>query len=122
MQPDRFTIKSQEALSSAISAAHERHHSQVLPEHLLSALLTQDGGLTRPVLSKLGVSVDGLGADLDSVLQALPTLSATDEPTTSRELLAILRAAEAELGALGDEYISAEHLLLAIVGPGDWPL
>ena len=51
MQPDRFTIKSQEALSSAISAAHERRHSQVLPEHLLSALLDAGGGLTRPVLN-----------------------------------------------------------------------
>ncbi len=114
MQPDRFTIKSQEALSSAITAAATRRHAQVLPEHLLSALLEQDGGLTAPVLRKLGVSVDALRTDLATALDALPTLAAGDEPTTSRELLAVLRAAETELKPLGDEFISAEHLLLAL--------
>ena len=114
MQPDRFTIKSQEALSSAISDAAKRRNAQVLPEHLLSALLTQEGGITVNALRKLGVSTDVLSADLATALTALPTLQETDEPNTSRELLNVLRAAENELKPLGDDFISAEHLLLAL--------
>src|SRR3954452_25367790 len=113
MQPDRFTIKSQEALAAAISLAATRKHAQVLPEHLLSALLDQEGGLVTPVLRKLGASTDALRTDLDAALDAVPVLSAADEPTTSRELLGVLRAAEGELKNLKDEYISVEHLLLA---------
>src|SRR3712207_3845009 len=114
MQPDRFTIKSQEALSAAVTLAATRRHAQVLPEHLLSALLEQDGGLVVPVLRKLGASVDALRSDLAAALAGVPVVSAADEATTSRELLAILRAAEGELKSLKDEYISVEHLLLAL--------
>ncbi len=114
MQPDRFTIKSQEAVSAAHALAAERRHAQVLPEHLLHALLGQADGVVAPVLRKLGAGVDALRTDLAAALESLPELSAADEPTTSRELLSVLRAAEAELAPLKDEYISAEHLLLAL--------
>jgi ATP-dependent Clp protease ATP-binding subunit ClpB len=114
MQPDRFTIKSQEALAAAITQAANRKHAQVQPEHLLSALLDQEGGLVVPVLSKLGASTDALRHDLAAALDAIPVLSAADEPTTSREVLGVLRAAEGELKSLKDEYISVEHLLLAL--------
>ncbi|CAN5237575.1 ATP-dependent chaperone ClpB [soil metagenome] len=115
MQIDRFTIKSQEALKSALALAPERRHSQVTPTHLLAALLDQEGGLVVPVLGKIGVSADALKADVANALNELPKLASEAEPATSPELLAILRAAEREMRDLkGDTYVSVEHLLLAL--------
>ncbi|HEX4364861.1 MAG TPA: ATP-dependent chaperone ClpB [Solirubrobacteraceae bacterium] len=114
MQADRFTIKTQEALQAALALAPARRHSQVTPTHLLAALLDQEGGLVTPVLSKIGVSIGQLRADVEAQLSALPTLSSEAEPTTAPELLAILRAAEREMRDLKDEYVSVEHMLLAL--------
>src|SRR4051794_8971537 len=123
MQADRFTIKSQEALQAAISLAAGRSNPQVTPEHLLSVLLEQSDGLVVPILGKLGVTIEPLRADVNSGLEALPTLEAPAEPTTAPELLTVLRAAEQEMRDLKDEYISTEHLLLALAdgrsGAGD---
>jgi ATP-dependent Clp protease ATP-binding subunit ClpB len=114
MNADRFTIKSQEALQAAISLAAARKHSQVQPEHVLAVLLEQSDGMTLPVLRKLGTSPDALRAQVNTALDALPTLASDAEPTTSPELLQILRGAEHEMRELGDEYISTEHLLLSL--------
>src|SRR5215218_294859 len=114
MNADRFTIKSQEALQAAISLAAARKHSQVAPEHLLAVLLEQSDGMTLPVLRKLGASPDAIRAQVNSVLDDLPTLSTEAEPTTAPELMQILRAAEHEMRELGDEYVSTEHLLLSV--------
>src|SRR3954449_3155072 len=114
MQADRFTIKSQEALQAAVSLAADRSHAQATPAHLLAVLLEQSDGLVVPVLRKLGVAVESLRADVNAELDALPTLEHPEEPATSGELLTVLRAAEKEMRALKDEYISTEHLLLAL--------
>ncbi len=116
MQPDRFTIKSQEALEAAQLLAAERRNPQTRPEHLLAVLLEQDGGVVVPVLRKLGVDPAAMRQALGPALEALPRLaSAGSEPTGgSNELLEVLRAAEAEMRALGDEYVSTEHLVLAL--------
>ncbi|MGI8624840.1 MAG: ATP-dependent chaperone ClpB [Solirubrobacteraceae bacterium] len=114
MRADRFTIKAQEALSAAVSLAVAGRHSRALPDHLLAALLDQVDGVVGPVLRKLGADVGAVRADMDAALEAQPTLAATAEPTYSSELAAVVRAAEKELGALGDEYLSTEHLLLAL--------
>ena len=115
MQADRFTIKSQEALSAALALAASRRHTEATPEHLLVALLEQVDGIVTPVLRRLGASPEGIRADVNAALDALATVTgAGQEPATARELLAILRAAESEAGRLGDEYISTEHLLLAL--------
>ena len=115
MQADRFTIKTQEALQAALALAPKRRHAQVTPEHLLAVLLEeQDGGLVVPVLRKLGASPDALRAEVNGALDALPTLSSEAEPTTSAELMSVLRAAERAMRDLKDEYVSVEHLLLAI--------
>ena len=105
MQPDRFTIKSQEALEAAQLLAAERRNPQTRPEHLLAVLLEQDGGVVVPVLRKLGVDPAAMRQALEPALEALPRLaSAGSEPTGgSNELLEVLRAAEAEMRALGDE-------------------
>ncbi|HEV7919019.1 MAG TPA: ATP-dependent chaperone ClpB [Solirubrobacterales bacterium] len=115
MRPDRFTIKSQEALEKAQRLAEARRNPQVMPSHLLVALLDEDSGIVPPILHKIG-------ADIKSVLERairdvteLPTLSdESAKPVAASELGEILRKAEDEAGGLGDEYISVEHLLLAL--------
>ena len=118
MQPDRFTIKSQEALQAAQQLADERRNPQTRPEHLLAVLLEQEGGVVVPVLRKLGVEPASVRAANARALEALPTLTASggrEEPAGgSGELVQILRAAETEMRELKDEYVSTEHLLLAL--------
>ncbi|MBV9805516.1 MAG: ATP-dependent chaperone ClpB, partial [Solirubrobacterales bacterium] len=117
MQPDRFTIKSQEALQAAQRLADQRRNPQTMPEHLLAVLLEQDGGIVVPVLRKLGVDPAAVRQTNNDALDALPKLqgSRTPEPAGgSTELVQILRAAENEMRELEDEYVSTEHLMLAI--------
>ncbi|MBV9942870.1 MAG: ATP-dependent chaperone ClpB [Solirubrobacterales bacterium] len=117
MQSDRFTIKSQEALQAAQRLADERRNPQTMPEHVLAVLLEQEGGIVVPVLRKLGVDPAAVRRDNGRALDALPKIqgAATPEPAGgSSELVQILRDAEKEMRELGDEYVSTEHLLLAI--------
>ncbi len=116
MQADRFTIKSQEALEAATRLASERRNPQTRPEHLLAVLLEQDGGVVVPVLRKLGVDPAAVRATLNPALDALPRLTcAASEPSgPSSELIELLRGAEQEMRALGDDYVSTEHLVLAL--------
>ncbi|MGZ6564458.1 MAG: Clp protease N-terminal domain-containing protein, partial [Solirubrobacteraceae bacterium] len=122
MQPDRLTIKTQEALQAAQRLADDRHNPQTTPEHLLGVLLEQEGGVVVPVLRKLGVDPASVRQELGRALDALPKLSGQggSEPAGgSSELVQILRTAESEMRELKDEYISTEHLLLAIAAhPG----
>jgi ATP-dependent Clp protease ATP-binding subunit ClpB len=129
MQPDRFTIKSQEALAAAARLAQQRANPQAVPVHLLSALLDGDGsaagdtaaaapgGVVLPVLTKLGVELPALRAEIARALDELPRLSASSSPPAtvpSSELTAVIQAAEGEAQALSDQYVSTEHLLLAL--------
>ena len=115
MQLDRFTTKSQEALQAAVSLAASRRHTEAQPEHLLAVLLEQHEGVIPPVLRRLGTSPDEIRRIVGAALDALPTITAgAREPANARELLDVLRAAEREAGKLRDEYISTEHLLLAL--------
>jgi ATP-dependent Clp protease ATP-binding subunit ClpB len=125
MQPDRFTIKSQEAVQAAQRLADERRNPQTTPEHLLAVLLEQDAGVVAPVLRKLGVDPAAARQALGPALDGLPTVSgAGAEPAGgSTELTQVLRDAEGEMRELNDEYLSTEHLLLALAkhpgGAGD---
>jgi ATP-dependent Clp protease ATP-binding subunit ClpB len=105
MQPDRFTIKSQEALQAAQRLADERRNPQTMPEHLLAVLLEQDGGIVAPVLRKLGVDPSAVRHALAARLDALPTVTTTsrgvDPAAGSSELAEVLRAAESEMRELG---------------------
>jgi ATP-dependent Clp protease ATP-binding subunit ClpB len=118
LNADRFTIKSQEAIQAAIALAAARKHAQATPEHLLAILLGQDDSVVPGVLRKLGVAGPALRVEVDETLDALPTLANPEEPTSSPELLGVVRAAEVEMRELGDEYISTEHLLLSLAGFG----
>ena len=133
MQPDRLTIKAQEALAAAARLAQERRNPQVTPTHLLAVLSgtagggaagEEAGGVVVPMLTKLGVSLPALRAECSRALEELPRLgegSSTEGGQPSAELLAVLRAAEKQARELSDEYISTEHLLLALAGEEERP-
>jgi ATP-dependent Clp protease ATP-binding subunit ClpB len=132
MQPDRFTIKSQEALAAAARLAQESANPQVMPIHLLSVLLGDGhatavdsaGGLVPGVLAKLGVNAHALGEQVAEALEALPKFSAGvpgDGTVPSAELQGLFRGAEQEAKDLGDEYVSTEHLLLALAAAKGTP-
>ena len=115
MQIDRFTTKSQEAIQAASGLAAAKHHTEVQPEHLLAVLLEQNEGVIPPVLRKIGTSPEEIRRVVNQALDRLPTITAgAKEPANARELLDVLRSAEREAGKLRDEYISTEHLLIAL--------
>lgn len=116
MNVDKLTVKAAEALQAAQSQAMQLGHSEITPEHLLLALVTQDEGIVPPILQAVGVSPAALTQRLKDALARLPRVSGTTQPPyLSRTLLAAIDAAEAEARRLGDEYTSTEHLLLGIV-------
>ncbi|HER44012.1 MAG TPA: ATP-dependent chaperone ClpB [Candidatus Eisenbacteria bacterium] len=112
---DAFTLKAQEALAASQDAAFERRHTETTPLHLLHALLEQEEGLTLPILKKVGANITGISQELDSALGALPRLEKglSDAPP-SLAFQELLRASMSEAESLRDEYVSTEHLLLAL--------
>ena len=116
MQADRFTIKSQEAVSAAQRLASEGSNPEVAPPHLLLALLEQDEGVVVPVLQRLGVDAQDARARARDAIEKLPKLSGNSAPDVrpSSEFVWVLQQAEKESAGLGDEYISTEHILLAL--------
>jgi ATP-dependent Clp protease ATP-binding subunit ClpB len=114
MQPDRFTVKSQEAVAAAQALAAERRNSEVAPPHLLVALLRQADGLVVPILQKLSADVAAVTARAVQAVEELPKLAETTEVRPSSTLIKTLQEAEREMAKLGDEYISTEHVLLAL--------
>jgi ATP-dependent Clp protease ATP-binding subunit ClpB len=118
MQPDRFTVKSQEAVAAAQALAAERHNSEIAPAHLLVALVRQADGLVVPILQKLGADVGAITARAVQVVEELPKLSETTEVRPSSAFVKTLQQAESEMRKLGDEYISTEHVLLALADKG----
>ena len=121
MRFDKLTIKSQEALSEAQSLAGSRGHAEIRPAHLLRALLGQPEGSTVPVLQKLGVSIDALQGQLESLLGQMPKVSGAAQAQLAASTSRVLEAAFNEADALKDEYVSTEHLLLAIASVKDDP-
>jgi ATP-dependent Clp protease ATP-binding subunit ClpB len=120
MRLDRFTERSQEALQAAQQAAQQLQHAAVEPEHLLLALLRQEGGLVPSLLQRLEVPPQPLAARLEAQLEARPKQYGGGEPSVGNALREVLMAAFDEMSRLKDEYVSTEHLLLALVrGRGD---
>ena len=113
LSPDRLTVKSQEALTDAITNARRLGNPLVHDTHLLLALIGQDEGIVVPILQKMGVAVPPLREALEREIARYPKQSDA-QPNLSRELSGVLDAAEKEAKALGDEYVSTEHLLIAL--------
>jgi ATP-dependent Clp protease ATP-binding subunit ClpB len=113
---NRFTEKSQEALVAAQNLAERNGNSQVEPEHLLLALLEQGEGVVPQVLSKLNLAVGAIAQQLRTELNRLPRVSGSGvQINISPRLRTVLVQAHDELQTFGDEYVSTEHLLLAIL-------
>ena len=119
MRLDRLTTKAREALMAAQQDASERGNPELLPEHIVHALLGQPDGLTTPILQKAGVDAHAVARDVASRLDALPRVSGGAEPSLSRRLRETMTKAWAETEALKDEYTSAEHVLLGLFAAKD---
>jgi ATP-dependent Clp protease ATP-binding subunit ClpB len=119
MDFNRFTEKLQEAVRAAQSKAVRYGHQQVDVEHLLAALLDQEGGLSASVLARAGVNVDALKRKLESDLERMPKVSGSaagvDQIYVTSRLNKLITQAEDEAKKLKDEYVSVEHILLAAV-------
>src|ERR687884_45179 len=116
MHPDRFTIKAQEALAAAQRLAGARRNPQVSPLHVLVSLLEQEGGIVIPVLQRAGSDPEGIRRRANEALDALPTVTgdATAAPALDDGTGKLLDQADREARGFGDEYVSTEHLLLAL--------
>jgi len=118
MRLDKFTLRGQEAIQSGIELAERNQNQQVEPEHVLSAMLEQSEGILRPVLGKLGANVQVVLNDLQAALARLPRVQGGQQYFSPR-LTQIFTAAQKQADAMKDEYISTEHLLVAIVDEKD---
>ena len=121
MRFDKFTEKAQEALVAAQAAAKEHNHGQVEAEHLLLALLSQPDGIPAAVLSRMGIGVGPLRAQVEQALARQPKVYGPEEPAMGSGLRGVLERAVAEAGRLKDEYVSTEHLLLGLAADRNTP-
>jgi ATP-dependent Clp protease ATP-binding subunit ClpB len=108
-----MTTKSQEAIRAAVGLAERRGNPELVPEHLLQALLEQDQGIGAPLLERVGVNLTTLGLDLKERLNGLPQVSGGGSPGIGRRASALFNAAEDEAKHLKDDFISVEHFILA---------
>jgi ATP-dependent Clp protease ATP-binding subunit ClpB len=119
-RPEKMTVKAQESVQSAHALAEEQGHRQIVPLHLLKALLTESGGIPRAILDKIGANVSQLETMIDGELQRLPSSSGSNiDVGASRELMQVLEAAQKIADSMQDQFASTEHLLLALTGVED---
>ena len=111
---EKFTVKSQEAVQSASHLATENGNPEILPLHLLSALIEDREGIIVPVLEKVGVPTAQLRAKIEDAVGKLPKVSGGGQPTTSSALNKVFERAFKEADQFKDEFVSTEHLLLAL--------
>ncbi len=115
IQPDRLTVKAAEALQQAASLARSKGNPVINDAHLFYALLQQEEGIVVPLLQKAGLNVTQLQAETEREIERFPKQSGGGvEPTLARELSRVLDRADEDAKALGDAYVSTEHLLLAL--------
>src|SRR5437773_2039681 len=116
IRPERLTVKAAEALQQASALARARGNPVINDAHLFLALLSQDDGIVVPLLQKAGLNVAQLTAETEREIDRFPKQTGTTAaPTLSRELSRVVDRADEEAKALGDAYVSTEHLLLALV-------
>ena len=119
MNAEKYTQKALDAVKTAQNMAQENGNQYVTSEHLLYALLDQDGGLIGSLFGKMGVDCDGLLSEIDTLIRNLPRISGgSGEVYASPEVGKILNLAEKTAEKLHDEYLSVEHLMLAIFSEG----
>jgi ATP-dependent Clp protease ATP-binding subunit ClpB len=111
---ERWTLKTQEAVRGAVERAHAQNNPEVTPDHILAALLGQAEGLALPLLAKAGVEPTSLTNRVADRLAALPKAYGGSDVTLARDARDLLESADSLRGDMGDEYVSVEHLLLAL--------
>lgn len=113
---DKLTTKSQEAIAAAIAQASSAGNPQIEPVHVLAALLEQDGGVANGLLDAVGADRTALSQRVSAALATLPGASGSSvaQPQTSRATMTMITDAGREANTLGDEYVSTEHLLVAL--------
>ncbi|MFA9563413.1 MAG: ATP-dependent Clp protease ATP-binding subunit, partial [Acidimicrobiales bacterium] len=116
LDPNRWTLKTQEAMASAVEAARSRANPEVTPDHVLAALLREPEGVVIPILEKVGVAVAPLRQSTDEALAKLPSAHGSDTGM-GRQIERIMSDADSVRADLGDEYLSTEHVLLALANP-----
>ena len=114
MNYENFTIKVQEALQESSSIANKNDNAEISPEHLLEALLEQQDGLIVPVVERIGVNANELNTRVKDLIKSNPKVSGAAQVYFSSDLQKILANAEKEMSALKDQYLSTEHILLAM--------
>lgn len=115
MRLDRFTIKSQEAVQAALGLAQAKEHQEVWVLHMLLALLSQEGGIVVPVLQRIGANTVLIKRQVEEVLAKLPRVRGAAEVYLSQALKNVLDSALKEAQEMKDEFVSTEHILVAIV-------
>src|SRR5438876_5603755 len=118
MRLDRFTLRAQEAVQTAIEQAERNQNQQVEPEHLLAAMLEQPEGIVRPILGKLSVNVAVVSNDIQAAIARFPRVQGGQQYFSPR-LSQIFTAAQKQAESMQDEFISTEHLLIAIAEEKD---
>ncbi|PYT00045.1 MAG: ATP-dependent chaperone ClpB [Acidobacteria bacterium] len=118
MRFDRFTIRGQEAVQEAIGVAEKNQNQQVEPEHLLATMLDQKEGVVRPILGKIGANVAAVTSEVDAAIAKFPQVSGGQQYFSTRTNT-IFQEAQKEAEKMQDEYVSTEHLLLAIANEKD---
>src|SRR5687768_12677737 len=113
MRFDKYTVKAQEAVAGAQELARERNHAEIRPLHLLAALLDEEEGVVHPLLQKIGANPGRIRQVVDSELERLPKATGT-QTGLARSTQDVFAAAQKEADRLKDEYVSTEHLLLAL--------
>jgi len=112
---DKFTIKAQEAVQGAVELAANRGNPQATPVHLLRALLSEREGIVRPLFQKIGVDLGHLERITEAELSHLPKVSGGAQPQPDQELVKVFETATSESHTMKDEFVSTDHLLLALV-------
>ena len=117
MKPERFTEQAQEVLAASQEMVHRYHHNQWDVEHVLLALLEQEKGITREILQELGVAVEAVKQRVEATLQGFPKVTyETAQIYATPRISTLLENANREADRLKDEFVSTEHLLIAIAG------
>jgi len=119
---NKLTIKSQEALENAINIAKEQNNQQVQLEHQLLAIVKQEDGLITPILQKIGINYNKLQQDIVELLDKLPKVTGDTETVISKELIKTYDYAQKYAKKISDEYVSVEHILIAIIENADYSL
>src|SRR5262249_52333092 len=113
---EKLTVKAQEALQSAQEIAARHENQQVEPLHLLAAMVAQSDGVVLPLLARLGIRAESLTQDIEREIDRLPKVTGFGQQNLSRALNDVLERAFKEAENFKDEYVSTEHIFLAIAG------